>query len=87
MPVSIDDAASHRIDIAVNGTSLGMQPNDPLPLSESVIERSALVAECVVSPEMTRLLQVAQQRGCSIHTGVPMLEAQLELILAFMGAL
>ena len=64
-----------------------MQPNDALPLSESVIERSALVAECVVAPEMTRLLQVAQQRGCAIHTGVPMLEAQLELILAFMGAL
>jgi shikimate dehydrogenase len=87
VPVSIDDAASHRIDIAVNGTSLGMQLNDPLPLSESVIARSALVAECVISPEMTRLLQVAQLRGRAIHTGVPMLEAQLELILAFMGAL
>lgn len=34
---------------------------------------------------MTRLLEVARQRGRAIHTGVPMLEAQLDLLLRFMG--
>ena len=62
----VTDATSlRRIDIAVNGTSLGMQPDDALPFPDSVIERSALVAECVIAPEMTRLLQsraAARQR-------------------------
>ncbi len=83
--VTNDEHAVARFDIAVNGTSLGMQPGDGLPLSEAMIERSALVAECVMSPEMTRLLTIARQRGRAIHTGVPMLEAQLDLILRFMG--
>jgi shikimate dehydrogenase len=55
-------------------------------MSMEVIDRSALVAECVVSPETTRLLGVAQQRGRAIHTGVAMLTSQLDLLLAFMGA-
>lgn len=82
----VTDATSlRRIDIAVNGTSLGMQPHDALPFPDSVIARSALVAECVIAPEMTRLLQSARRHGKAIHTGVPMLEAQLEMILRFMG--
>ncbi len=62
------------------------KPDDALPFPESVIERSTLVAECVVAPEQTRLLELARRLGRGIHTGVPMLEAQLELILTFMGA-
>ncbi len=74
-----------RFDIAINGTSLGMNANDELPLPMAVIERSALVAECVIAPEMTRLLEVAQRSGCTIHTGVPMLTSQLPRMLEFMG--
>jgi shikimate dehydrogenase len=48
--------------------------------------RSALVAECVIAPETTELLRLAAASGCVVHTGVPMLEAQMELMLAFMGA-
>ncbi len=84
--VTNDAQSATRFDIAINGTSLGMKPDDDLPLSESAIERSALIAECVIAPEMTRLLELARQRGRAIHTGVPMLEAQLDLILRFMGA-
>jgi shikimate dehydrogenase len=84
--VSADAASLAHIDIAINATSLGMKPDDALPLTDAVIARSALVAECVIAPEMTRLLETAQRRGCSIHTGVPMLEAQIGMMLAFMGA-
>ena len=83
--VGTQPASMPRIDIAVNGTSLGMHPGDALPFDEAVIGRSALVAECVVAPEMTQLLEIARQRGRAIHTGVPMLEAQLEMLLRFMG--
>jgi len=84
--VTVGGTAPARIDISINGTSLGMQPGDALPFSTDVIDRSALVAECVIAPEMTRLLDVARQRGRAIHTGVAMLTSQLDLMLAFMGA-
>lgn len=82
--VTTDVRAGDRFDIAINGTSLGMNRDDELPLPVPVIERSALVAECVIAPEMTRLLDVARQSGCAIHTGMPMLTAQLPRMLAFM---
>jgi shikimate dehydrogenase len=74
-----------KIDVAINGTSLGMRAGDALPIDESVIDRSALVAECVIAPDMTRLLEVAQRRGAAIHAGVAMLASQLDLMLDFMG--
>lgn len=74
-------------DIAINGTKLGMQAGDPLPFAEDVVARSLLVAECVIAPELTPLLQLAQRQGRPAHTGVFMLSAQLQLMLAFMGAL
>ncbi len=74
-----------RYDIAINATSLGMKADDELPLSPDVLERATLVAECVVAPEKTRLLEVAREKGCAIHTGVPMLAAQIDLMLRFTG--
>jgi shikimate dehydrogenase len=80
----VDPAA--RYDIAVNGTSLGMNVGDDLPIPHDAVARSALVAECVIAPEMTRLLEIAREQGCAVHTGVPMLEAQMAMMLDFMGA-
>jgi shikimate dehydrogenase len=77
--------AAH-FDIAINGTALGMNMADALPVTASYIERSALVAECVIAPEMTRLLELAVSKRRAIHTGVPMLTAQIDMMLAFMGA-
>lgn len=74
-----------RFDLAVNATSLGMRPGDALPLSRDLVERSALVAECVLAPEMTPLLELARGLGRAIHPGLPMLTAQMELLLEFMG--
>lgn len=79
LPSSVD------IDIAINGTSLGMRPEDVLPMSEELIARSALVAECVIAPEATALLQLAASQGKLVHSGLPMLTSQLQLMLDFMG--
>ena len=62
-----------------------MKPTDELPMSQETIENSDLIAECVIAPEITALLEAAQQRGRSIHTDVPMLASQLALMLEFMG--
>lgn len=79
------DAGLGSYDVLINATSLGMRKDDELPVPEDVAERSALVAECVVAPEMTRLVQLAQAKGRAIQTGVPMLAAQMNLMLHFMG--
>ena len=39
----------------------------------------------MIAPEMTRLLETARAAGRAVHTGVPMLAAQMELMLRFMG--
>jgi shikimate dehydrogenase len=83
--VDTDAESADDYDIAVNGTSLGMKPTDALPFGEDVIDRAALIAECVIAPEMTRLLELARSRGRIVHTGIPMLTGQLELMLEFMG--
>jgi shikimate dehydrogenase len=82
------DAGPHAagaFDVAVNATSLGMRGGEALPIAPAVVERCRIVAECVVAPERTPLLELAEARGRATHTGVPMLAAQMELMLRFMG--
>jgi shikimate 5-dehydrogenase len=43
-----------------------------------------LAAEVVIHPETTPFLAEAAQRGCAVHYGKPMLEAQIDLMLDFM---
>lgn len=79
------EATEQGFDLAINGTSLGMHAGDPLPIPEAVVSRSAVVADCVIAPEMTRLLETAKGHGCAIQTGAPMLAAQMDMMLEFMG--
>ena len=72
-------------DIAVNATSLGMQPGDALPFDVNSLVPEQVVAEIIMKPEMTALLTQAQARGCQIHFGLPMLVSQASLMAAFMG--
>jgi shikimate dehydrogenase len=83
--VTVGDVAGRRYDVAINATSLGMRPADDLPMPDEIIGRARLVAECVVAPEETRLLARARELGAFVHTGVPMLSAQMDLMLRFMG--
>jgi shikimate dehydrogenase len=79
------DDDGRAVDVAVNATALGMRPGDALPMSRDLVGRSALVAECVLAPEMTPLLELARGLGRTIHPGLPMLTAQMDLLLDFMG--
>jgi shikimate dehydrogenase len=83
--VTVAPDPARTYDMAINATPLGMREGDPLPFSHGAIERAALVAECVIAPERTRLLDTAAVLGKATHTGVPMLEAQMELMLEFLG--
>lgn len=71
-------------DIVVNATSLGMKEGDALPLDASLLSPSTLVAEIIMKPEMTALLQAAQKQGCAIHLGRHMLDHQARLMGRYM---
>ncbi len=81
--VGTQDPSGH--DLVVNATSLGMAPTDPLPLDVSCLTADQLVAEIIMKPELTPLLEAAQSKGCRIHYGLPMLQSQIALMAEFMG--
>ena len=74
-------------DLIVNGTSLGMRAEDPLPVDLSAARAGTIVAEVIMKPEITPLLAAAREAGLEIHGGVHMLQAQLRLLAKFVGAL
>jgi len=83
--VQVGEDIGRKYDIAINATCLGMRADDPLPLSTDILDVSTVIADCVISPEVTPLLESARSRGHATHAGVPMLAAQMELMLRFMG--
>jgi shikimate dehydrogenase len=80
--VGTPDPSGH--DLVVNGTSLGLREGDALPLDATKLEPGMVVAEIIMKPAETALMAAARARGCRVHPGLPMLEAQVELMAAFM---
>ena len=80
-----EQSPTQAYDFVINATSLGMAEDDPLPIPVDVIERAQVVADIVVTREMTPLLIQAKDQGKAIHPGLPMLEGQLALFLDFVG--
>ncbi|MGO4714104.1 shikimate dehydrogenase family protein [Bradyrhizobium sp. 2TAF24] len=78
------DPSGH--DIAINGTSAGMKADDPLPFDIAGVTAQTVVAEVIMTPRETPLLQAAAGRGATIHYGDAMLLSQLPLLAEFMGA-
>lgn len=71
-------------DLVINATSLGLNADDPLPIEVERIVPGALVAEVIMQPEYTALLEAAKQRGLRVHSGRAMLDGQLSAIFAFL---
>jgi shikimate dehydrogenase len=72
-------------DLVVNGTPLGMQPGDPLPVDVTRLAPSTFVGEVVMKNEITPLLQAARDRGCRIQIGTDMLFEMIPAYLEFFG--
>jgi shikimate dehydrogenase len=83
--VSVADAVAGDQDLIVNTTSAGLKPDDLLPLDVSGLKPSTVVADIIMNPEMTRLLEHAKARGCRIHLGRHMLDAQFPLLARHLG--
>ncbi|UUX50021.1 shikimate dehydrogenase [Nisaea acidiphila] len=85
VPVSVGDADPDGCDILVNTTSIGLHSEDPLPLDGSLLRADLLVAEIIMIPERTKLLEAAIEKGAKVHYGRHMLDHQIELIGEFLG--
>jgi len=84
MALGSPDPSGH--DLIVNATSLGMHPEDPLPVDASRLQPGQTVAEIIMQPAETPLLAAAAAKGCRAHPGLPMLACQIALMASFMGA-
>ena len=72
-------------DLVVNGTPLGMKPDDPLPFDVARLEPRTFVGEVVMKQEITPLLAAARERGCRYQVGTDMLFEMIPAYLEFFG--
>ncbi|MBC7682851.1 MAG: shikimate dehydrogenase [Ferruginibacter sp.] len=72
-------------DLVVNGTPMGMNDGDPLPMNVDRIAPTTFVGEVVMKAEMTAFLRAAQSRGCPVQVGTDMLFEQIPAYLEFFG--
>ncbi|MCA9049566.1 MAG: shikimate dehydrogenase [Planctomycetaceae bacterium] len=64
-------------DVLINGTSVGMHPNvDASPFDADWLQPSTLVFDTVYTPENTKLLRSAADRGCRTAGGLEMFVRQ-----------
>ena len=79
--------ALDKADLVVNGTVLGMMPDDPLPLDTERLHAGQMAAEVIMEPAQTAFLRAAREQGCRVHPGLPMLRSQIRLMARHMEAL
>ncbi|RUM24205.1 shikimate dehydrogenase [Rhizobium vallis] len=74
------------INLVVNATPCGLNPDsDPLPVDGSKLRSDILVADIIMKPRETPLLKAAIATGCDIRYGAGMLDAQIDLMVAYFG--
>jgi len=63
------------VDLVINGTSLGLKAEDPMPLDAAWLERNrpGRVFDMIYRPRETALLKAARSVGCQTANGMGML--------------
>jgi shikimate dehydrogenase len=64
-----------EVDLAINATSLGLAPSDPLPVDsrQFSLRQARVVYDLIYRPAETALLKAAQTAGCRTSNGLGML--------------
>ena len=83
--ISTEPPEMAALDIAVNGSPVGMNgdPNLPMPLDD--IQSHAIVCDAVTSPEQTPWLKTAAQIGCKTSTGNDMVAGHFPILCSHFG--
>jgi shikimate dehydrogenase len=77
LPLTNLNQALAGASLVVNGTSVGMSPEeDTTPLPASLLRPGMLVFDTVYRPRPTRLLKEAASAGCAVIDGLEMLVEQ-----------
>jgi len=74
------------LDLAINGTALGLHAGDALPFDPATLGATTVVAEVVMQPDTTALLQRASDLGLRVHRGIHMVQTQVQLLAEFVLA-
>ena len=66
---------SGRVDLLLNATSVGLKPDDPLPIHDNGfdLKNAAAVYDMIYRPAETPLLKAARAAGCRAANGLGML--------------
>ena len=78
-------ARAEGFDLIVNASPLGMRADDPMPLDLTGLTSDAIVADVVVSADLTPVLKAARGRGCHVQPGAAMTDHQVAAQAAFLG--
>jgi shikimate dehydrogenase len=84
---ALADCDGGDADMIINSTSLGLKPDDALPLALDGVRRDTVIADIIMVPAETEWLFAAQKAGLQVHHGRHMLDYQIDLIGKFIGAL
>lgn len=67
------EKASTQVDLIINATSLGMQPEDALPIPSCYLRSNHMVYDAIYKPSETKLLQQAELVKAKTANGFSML--------------
>jgi len=85
VPTALIDTPPKGIHYAINATPLGLKTGDPMSFDPMQLDPDVNVAEVIMSPVETPLLQRARTHGRRIHHGRHMLDHQVPLYLEWFG--
>lgn len=85
LAVQIGVPDPNTVDIAINATPLGSSPDDPLPFDPQRLRSGTTVADVVMVPPQTALLDRAEDCGLHVLCGTKMLDYQLDDYGEFIG--
>lgn len=71
------------IDILINATSVGLNPDDPLPVSLEGIRQGIFVGDVVNLPNGTLFISRSRDLNCKVQNGDAMFRPQIQLALDF----
>jgi shikimate dehydrogenase len=73
------------IDIAINASPVGLSASDALPFPVGALPSHAVVADVIMEPHTTALLEAARARGLRIHHGKNMMNYAMPIAASFFG--
>jgi shikimate dehydrogenase len=81
--IAVGEPITTGIDILLNASPVGMLSDPRMPVDVSSIEPDIIVFDAIVKPEPTKLLALAEQRGCRTVFGREMMRGQISRIVDF----